>query len=98
MVDESTNTMNLNSQCEDKIIKIEETLCGEFLPDELKTLIRSYTVTWNAHIHFQTKVLKQLLNGEPILRGFPQCYVHIYWRNGAHGKSFRILTLIDCQH
>ena len=70
MVDESTNTMNLNGQREDKINKIEETLRGELLPDEVKIHIRSYTVTWNAHIHFQTKVLKQLLNGEPILRAF----------------------------
>ena len=49
---------------EDEIIKIGETLRGELLPDELKIHIRSYTVTWNAHIHFQTKVLKQLFNGE----------------------------------
>lgn len=48
----------------DEIIKIEETLRGELLPDELKIHIWSYTVTWNAHIHFQTNVLKQLLNGE----------------------------------
>ena len=46
------------------IIKIEDNLRGELLPDELKTHIQSYTVTWNAHIHFQTKVLKQLFNGE----------------------------------
>ena len=48
----------------DEIIKIEETLRGELLPDELKIHRRSHTVTWNAHIHFQTKVFKQLLNGE----------------------------------
>ena len=47
-----------------------EVLGSDWIPDEVKLKIRGFILEWRRHVDFQTRVLRQLKNEQPLLLGF----------------------------